>query len=178
MAVVKESVLFDWIRWLLGMWEGLPFCIPLSLLILQPNVHIQQFCLAGNRDISESQRLLSWQLRGEHGVASLLSVFFSLCSHRGNWMEKGKIKLFMYRPVFCSLSAIHGWDHVNLLSERLANCSGGQGRAGSILHADSLPLLASWRDQAAPVPPTAAPAWMAWRWQGSLDDLSSEGSRP
>lgn len=40
-------------------------------------------------------------------------------------MEKGKIKLFMYGPVFCSLSAAHGWDPVNLLNERLANCGGG-----------------------------------------------------
>lgn len=70
MAVVKESEPFDWIQWLPGMWEVLPFCNPLSLLISQPNVHIQQFCLAGNLNISGSQRLLSWQQRLEGGVVS------------------------------------------------------------------------------------------------------------
>ena len=72
--MVKESELFDWIHWLLGMWEVLAFCIPLSLLIFQPNVHIQQFCLAGDRNISGSQRLLSWQLRLVRGVGSPVCV--------------------------------------------------------------------------------------------------------
>lgn len=74
--MVKESEPFDWIHWLLGMWEVLPFYIPLSLLISQPNVRIQQFCLAGNGSISGSQRLLSWQLRLERGVGSPVFVFF------------------------------------------------------------------------------------------------------
>lgn len=82
MAVVKESEPFDWIQWLPGMWEVLPFCNPLSLLIFQPNVHIQQFCLAGNLNIAVSQRLLSWQQRLESGVVSPVFVFFfALGSH-------------------------------------------------------------------------------------------------
>lgn len=72
------------------MWEVLPFCIPLSLLIFQPNVHIQQFCLAGDRNISRSQRLLSWQLRLVRGVGSPVFVFFSLPSHRRKWVRNGK----------------------------------------------------------------------------------------
>lgn len=84
MAVVKESEPFDWIQWLPGMWEVLPFCNPLSLLIFQPNVHIQQFCLAGNLNIAVSQRLLSWQRRLESGVVSPVFVFFfALGSHGG-----------------------------------------------------------------------------------------------
>lgn len=78
------------------MWEVLPSRFPLSLLIFQPNVHIQQFCLAGNRNISGSQRLLSWQLRLEHGVGSPVFVFFSLPSHREKWVRDGRIKLFIY----------------------------------------------------------------------------------
>lgn len=87
MAVVKESEPFDWIQWLPGMWEVLLFCNPLSLLISQPNVHIQQFCLAGNLNISVSQRLLPWQQRLEGGVVSPVFVFFQLSSHTGNCMK-------------------------------------------------------------------------------------------
>lgn len=64
------------------MWEVLAFCIPLSLLIFQPNVHIQQFCLAGDRNISGSQRLLSWQLRLVPGVGSPVCAPFTSQSQR------------------------------------------------------------------------------------------------
>lgn len=86
MAVVKESEPFDWIHCLP---ECGRYCLlhSLSLLIFQPNVHIHWICLAGNRDISVSQRLLSWQLRLEHGVNFQFFVFFSLSSHRGNWWK-------------------------------------------------------------------------------------------
>lgn len=147
MAVVKESEAFDWIHWLPGMWEVLPFCIPLSLLIFQPNVHIQQFCLAGNRNISGFQRLLSWQLRLEHGVGSPVFVFFSLSSHRGNGMKNGRIKLFIYtQPIF---SPQYKCDHMNYINEEQTSHGGGWGGRESTWHLDSL-LALSGKEAALP----------------------------
>lgn len=111
MAVVKESEPFDWIQWLPGMWEVLPFCNPLSLLISQPNVHIQQFCLAGNLNISVSQRLLPWQRRLEGGVVSPVVVFFQLFSHTGNCMKN----LYTYEQSYVQCK----WDGMQMQSKHV-----------------------------------------------------------
>lgn len=111
--MVKESELFDWIHWLLGMWEALPFGVPLSLLIFQPNVHIQQLCLAGDRNISGSQRLLSWQLRLVRGVGSPVFVFFCLPSHRGKWVRSGIIRTHAMHLQ----AEQYKWNHINSTNE-------------------------------------------------------------
>lgn len=122
-----------------GMWEVLPFCIPLSLLIFQPNVHIQQFCLAGNRNISVSQRLLSWQLRLEHGVGSPVFVFFSLSSHRGNWMKNGRIKLFISMQLIFRQSSINVIIRITYMKSKQVMMGLGWGRGASSVHLDSVP---------------------------------------
>lgn len=170
MAVVKESEPFDWIHWLLGMWEVLPFCIPLSLLIFQPNVHIQQFCLAGNRNISVSQRLLSWQLRLERGVVSPVFVFFSLSSHRGNWVKNGRIKLFIYMQLTFSYSSINVIN-MNYINEEQASHDGsGVGAEESTLQ---------FRFTSGPVPEEAVPPILATGvGTGAPQRLGSRGLDP
>lgn len=128
MVVVKESEPFDWIQWMPGMWEVLPFCNPLSLLIFQPNVHIQQFCLAGNLNISVSERLLSWQqeIREWCGFLPFWVPFHT--SHTGNYMRNEFIHFVHFsqynvNEVMCKLGTnLSGVDFCQRNTFRCSSC--------------------------------------------------------
>lgn len=82
-TMAVDTVPFDWIDW---MKKNIACCMPNLILIVQLNVLMQQFCLAGSLFTFKSWRQVSWQQRRDW--CGFTTLYFFLIYTSNSLLEK------------------------------------------------------------------------------------------